>query len=60
MYGGWRVHDVVVVVGPFDVVAGSQTDLYRLFLINNNGEKKRIASRKKRVDALGTLALSST
>ena len=55
MYGGWRVHDVVVVVGPFDVVAGSQTDLYRLFL-----EKKRIASRKKRVDALGTLALSST
>ena len=53
--------EFVVVVGPFDVVAGSQTDLYRLFLNNNNnGEKKRIASRKKRVDALGTLALSST
>ena len=51
--------EFVVVVGPFDVVAGSQTDLYRLFLNYNNGEKKRIASRKKRVDALGTLALST-
>ena len=46
--------EFVVVVGPFDVVAGSQTDLYRLFLNYNNGEKKRIiASRKKREDALG-------
>jgi hypothetical protein len=39
--------EFVVVVGPFDVVAGSQTDLYRLFLNYITGRRKELLLGKK-------------